>query len=458
MNEKEECFLKSMLGILFRPTIPTFRYCTIRKLFLLLQQKDMDFILSYLHEFWHLTLEMAPYLLLGFIIVGLLKAFVPQGLISKHLSGSSRRTAIYAALIGIPLPLCSCGVIPTGVALRREGASHAATVSFLISTPQTGVDSIAATYSVLGLPFAFLRVVAALFTGVFGGLWAAVADQKNNLMETERSTLSCASTAHAPQHRWAIFFRYAFIEFMQDIAKWLLMGLALAALITTLVPKDFFLNYVSSPWLMYALILLISIPLYVCATGSIPVAAALMACGISPGSALMFLMAGPATNAATLTVLFKALGKKTTLIYLGSILFGAFAFGLLTDFMLPPQWFSAYTGSNNAASSCSSPSIFAIASGVVLYVLLLNSLVYPFYTRKKKQSADVILQVTGMGCKHCKHNIESALLALEGVATVQADPVSGTVCLNGKKLDLDVIKQTVKKAGYNVVSHKAHPV
>lgn len=450
--------LNPTFDILFKPTIPTFRYCTIRKLFLLLQQKDMDFILDYLHQFWYLTLEMAPYLLLGFIIVGLLKAFVPQGLISKHLSGSSRRTAIYAALIGIPLPLCSCGVIPTGVALRREGASHAATVSFLISTPQTGVDSIAATYSVLGFPFAILRVIAALFTGVFGGLWAAVADQKSNLTKTEGLTSSCTSTTLASKNRWTVFFQYAFIEFMQDIAKWLIMGLALAALITTLVPKDFFLNYVSSPWLMYVLILFISIPLYVCATGSIPVAAALMACGISPGSALMFLMAGPATNAATLTVLLKALGKKTTLIYLASIVSGAFIFGLITDFLLPPEWFSVYNGSNRTDSSCCSPGIFPIVSGVVLYLLLLNSLIYPFYTRNKKQSADVTLQVTGMGCSHCKHNIESALLALEGITTVDADPVSGTVCINGKKIDLDIVQQTIQKAGYKVISYNSHPV
>ena len=227
--------------------------------------------------------EMSPYLLLGFLIAGVLHAFVPGRFYARYLSRNDFRSVACAALFGVPLPLCSCGVIPTAMAMRREGASRAATVSFLIATPQTGVDSIVATASVLGIPFAVIRPLAAFVTALAGG-WAV-----NRLTRTETDGVhASAEDADIPLRggrRAVEALRYGFIDMMQDIGRWLVLGLLVAGLITILVPDDFFASFADRPLLNLFIVLLFSIPMYLCATGSIPIAAALMLKGLSPGAA-----------------------------------------------------------------------------------------------------------------------------------------------------------------------------
>ena len=242
-----------------------------------------------------------------------------------------------AALLGVPLPLCSCGVIPTGISFNKEGASKGATVSFLISTPQTGVDSILATYSMLGLPFALLRPFVAFFSGIFGGVITNLASKGEEIKTVEPPINISKETEKAG--KWQKMIRYAFLDFLMDIADWLIIGFAIAALISVLLPDDFFTMYLSNQFLSMFIVLLASIPLYVCATGSIPIAAVLMMKGLSPGAALVFLMAGPATNVATMTVIGKALGRKTLIIYLVSISTSAMFFGRIANQFLPSEWF-----------------------------------------------------------------------------------------------------------------------
>lgn len=301
---------------------------------------------KYFMPFVYLINEMSPYLLLGLLFAGVLHAFVPKAIYSKLLGRNNVASVLWAILFGVPLPLCSCGVIPTAVGMRKEGASKGATTAFLIATPQTGVDSILATFSVFGLGFALLRPVVAMITGFVGGLVTNVAARQEEDDTAPSSTATPASaggeqgTQHTFMQKCSSALRYAFDDMLVDIGQWLLIGIVLAGLITIFVPDDFFLAYQGNHLVNMLLVLLIACPMYVCATGSIPIAAALMLKGLSPGAALVFLMAGPATNMASIMVLGKTLGRRSLVAYLTTIIIGAICFGLLVDLVLPAEWFS----------------------------------------------------------------------------------------------------------------------
>ena len=255
----------------------------------------MSIVTDFFKEFYTLVSEMAPYLLFGFLFAGLLKAFFPAEGIERYMGKRNFRSVFNAAMLGVPLPLCSCGVIPTAVSFYRSGASKGATTSFLISTPQTGVDSMLATYSLLGLPFALIRPVAALVTGLVGGVASHALDKDQVSpaeMNPDRGLVKVKQTF--PQ-RMTTVVKYGFGELVEDIVKWLLIGLFAAALLSMLIPESFFTKYVGNRWIEMLVVLAASAPLYICATGSIPLAAVLLMKGLSPGAALVFLMAGPAT-------------------------------------------------------------------------------------------------------------------------------------------------------------------
>lgn len=407
-----------------------------------------------MREIFELINSMAPYLLLGFLLAGLMHAFVPQNLYRRYLGGNSFRSVLNAALLGIPLPLCSCGVIPTAMSLRKEGASKGATVSFLISTPQTGVDSIIATYSLIGLPFALLRPLAALVTSLFGGCLVNRFDDKD----------VCSTTCAAPsegvdggvrvsfRQRLQSAFRYAFVEMMQDIGKWLLLGLVVAGLITVFVPDSFFALFADKPLLSMLLVLAFAVPMYLCATGSIPIAVALMLKGLSPGTALVLLMAGPAVNVASMLVISKVMGKKTLLFYLLSIVSGAIAFGLAIDYLLPREWFLT---SLAHIHDCHAQGVSWFNLGCTLLMLLL--LVNAFVLRYRKQDAcellsdkNWVMMVKGMTCNHCKNNVEKAIMKVDGVEQVDINLADGRTVVTGS-FDREAIKKSVEGIGFEVV-------
>ena len=379
----------------------------------------MTILLNVFYEIWVLVCEMAPYLLLGFLLAGLMHEFVPKSLSRRYLSGRSMKSVLWAALFGVPLPLCSCGVIPTAMGLRREGAGKGATIAFLIATPQTGVDSIVATYSLMGLPFALIRPLVAMVTAVMGG-WLVNATDNEILAvrspqkheeehhdcccgkhhEEKHSHGCCCGEHHEEEHhdcccgkhheekhshgcccgehKRNIWHRlwdamtYAFVEMMGDIGKWLLVGLAVAGIITALVPDTWFAVFQGNSLLSILFVLLLSIPMYLCATGSIPIAVALMLKGLTPGAALVLLMAGPASNAASIVVIRKELGWRTLLVYLGSIVLGAVVFGLAIDLLLPEAWFTQALHLTDHGCE-EGPGLFSIVSTLVLALLLLNA-------------------------------------------------------------------------------------
>jgi uncharacterized membrane protein YraQ (UPF0718 family)/copper chaperone CopZ len=408
-------------------------------------------MMDYVNAFVSMLNGMSPYLLLGFLIAGLLHAFVPSTIYSRYLAGTGFRSVVTAALFGIPLPLCSCGVLPTAVSLRRSGASRAASTSFLIATPQTGVDSITATYSMMGLPFAVLRPVAALVTALVGGM--AVGKAEKEEAATAGCGLSGATTdteSAAPRHgsAWAKLMdalRYGFVDMMESIGKWLVLGLVVATLITVLVPDDFFATYARYPLLNMLVILLIAVPMYICATGSIPIAAALVLKGMSPGCALVLLMAGPAANVASVLVVKKAFGRRATMVYLASIVGGALAFGLGVDYLpgLRKLFLSAMPHLAHSGHHMMSMGWFSTACSVLLVGLLVLSFVRHYVKRRqlKHQNTTAMKQykITGMSCIHCSARVENGLRALEGVESVSVDLEKGMAYVEGSATDAAVI-------------------
>ena len=337
-----------------------------------------------MHEILHLIYEMAPFLLLGFFLAGLIHAFVPKALYAKYLSASDWRSVVYATLFGIPIPLCSCGVIPTAMSLRKKGASRGATVSFLSATPQTGVDALMATYSLMGLPFAITRFVAALFTALFSGIMVNTFASPSTEETQEDSDLTCDCCCHHHHHEshchptlWSKFLealRFGFVEMVQDIGKWLIVGLLIAGLITLCVPDDFFTVLQGNTLLSSLGVILLVLPMYLCATSGIPIAVALMLKGLSPGAALVLLMVGPECNMASLIITGKVLGKRALIVYIASIIFSALLFAHAIDLLLPQEWFNQVLNTNQHHHH-HHDDLLGMLSTIAMLGLLLNAAV-----------------------------------------------------------------------------------
>lgn len=421
-----------------------------------------------MHEILNLVGSMSPFLLLGFFLAGLMHAFVPNTFYRKYLGGSSLRSVFNATLLGIPLPLCSCGVIPTAMSLRKDGASRGATVSFLIATPQTGVDSIIATYSILGLPFALLRPLAALVTSLLGGALVNTVDKKDGCSDSNPSSDAASDAASHSANKTFVqkmreAFHYAFVEMMQDIGRWLIVGLIVAGVITVLVPDAWFALVADKPLLTMLLVLLLAIPMYLCATGSIPIAVALMLKGFSPGTALVLLMAGPAVNVASMFVIGRVMGRKTLLLYLSSIIIGAMSFGLAVDHFLPREWFTTPLQHFHHCHEHGSGILETLCS-LLLIILLVNA-----FIRKHRHGhhchccedhaceghcectseAALILKVGGMSCNHCKANVERSILKVEGVERVEVSLSDGLAHVYGS-FDRDAVCTAVRALGFDV--------
>ncbi len=416
--------------------------------------KAIDYLFSFATDFLQILGEMSPYLLLGFFFAGLLYAFIPKKGIEKYLGSGKIKPSVLASLFGIPLPLCSCGVIPTGTALYKNGASKGSTVSFLISTPQTGVDSILATFSLMGLPFAIIRPVAALITGISGGVITSyiTSDEAHLQIPTTKS-----NKKKSLWQKSIDVFKYGFIEFIQDISKWLVVGLILAAAISALIPHDFIQLLNLPPILQMLMILTVSIPFYICATGSIPLAAVLISLGISPGAAFVLLMAGPATNAATITMIGKVLGRKSLFTYLIIIIAGALGFGVLIDYALPLEWFSSIIvlQTHNHGNILN---WWQLTSAIVLMTLIINGFVLKYIKNRKENkiiNTDTmnikILKVNGMTCNHCKTNIENNLSTLPSVNEAKVNLSDNTVTITGDNIDVKTARSTIESLGYEVV-------
>ena len=331
-----------------------------------------EFVKSIAMGFWNTVLEMSPYLLFGFFMAGLLSVLVSKQLVEKHLGGRGFWPVIKASLFGVPLPLCSCSVIPVTMSLRKHGASRGAAVSFLLSTPQTGVDSIFVTYALLGPVFAIFRPVAAFITGIVGGVMVNLFGDslENNSQQPQNCTDECCSCEHKTNPVMRIF-KYGFITLPRDIGRAMLLGLVVAAFISALVPDGFFADKLGTGIFPMFVMMLLGIPMYVCATASVPIAAALMIKGLSPGAALVFLMTGPATNAASIVLIWKIMGRATALTYLAAVAGCALLSGIVLDYII-----TGVTFANTAHHGWMMPRNIEYVSAVALFIVLIFAIIH----------------------------------------------------------------------------------
>ena len=446
----------------------------------------MNFVAMFFDEFVTLFAEMAPFLLLGFLLAGVIHVWIPNHLYVPRISKANFKSVFWAALFGVPLPICSCGVIPTSIAIWREGASKGASVSFLISTPATGVDSILATYSLLGLPFAILRPIAAFATALFGGVLTNFATRGETADVPKED---CAESCHDGccdehgevcegfMHKLKETLRYGFVDMVSNVSKWLCIGLVLGALIAAFVPNDFFLALREYPVLCMLAVLVLAMPMYTCATGSIPLALALVAKGITPGAALVLLMAGPATSIASMLVVGKAFGKRTLVAYLISIAGGALFFGFIVDTFFMDTFLAAMLpGSVGGAGGAESHGhaalgVFDYACAVLLALLMIYSRIpkrrgkhcccdehcgcsehdHAAACDADLKTGEVALthtyRVLGMNCSHCKMCVEKAAMKLDGATFATADIAKKQLEIEGS-VDEAELKAAIEAAGF----------
>jgi len=408
-----------------------------------------DLIIQIAAGSWETLGAMAPYLLFGFLVAGLLSVLVPPRLVEQHLGGRGPWPVVKAAAFGVPLPLCSCGVIPVAASLRRHGATRGATTAFLLSTPQTGVDSIAVTYSLLGGVFAVFRPIAALVMGIIGGWlveWLDPARQANGGEHGPECEDECCAPGEK-RNPLVRIVQYGFVTLPRDIGGSLLIGLAVAGLISAAVPKDYFSQYLGPGLLQMIVMMLVGIPIYVCATASVPIAAVLIAKGISPGAALCFLITGPATNAATITTIWKVMGRRTAVIYLATVAGGALASGILLDLI----YTHTAVGAAPQHVHEMAPGIFEIASSIALLAVLGLALVPWRRRRAEPESASpekALLSIVGMTCSHCVESVTRALRGVAGVASAVVDLQGGWAVVHGAGLDPARLVRAVTDLGY----------
>lgn len=416
---------------------------------------------AFIYQLWQVMLDLSPSLLLGLFIAGLVHLYLPKGLVHRGLNRPDLRSAARAALIGVPLPLCSCGVIPTALGLRNQGASKGATTAFMISTPQTGVDSLLVSASFLGWPFALFKLAAAFVTGMIGGTLVNRFTAPDDRLRHE----SVVTAAEPGTGGLKGALRYAVFDLLAAIDLWVLAGVLAAALITAFIPTDYLAGLTWTQGIGgMLLVLAVSIPLYVCTTGSVPIAASLIAAGMPTGTALVFLMAGPATNVATLGAVYRMLGARVLAIYLGTVVSMSILLGLGFDTLLQDVGWAAFTdampadghGPDGHSPGGHGPPYIAIGSalllsGLLAYLLGLR-LKAMLRTRHGLESGtDLILKVEGMSCGHC---VASVKKSLEGVATVSEatpDLASGLVRIHGDHVDVTDLIRVVEAAGFRAL-------
>ena len=391
----------------------------------------------FIRNVWAVWVELAPWLFVGAIAAAVLHAVLPPGLIRRQLTG--RLGVVKAVALGVPLPLCSCGVIPAGIGLRLDGASRGAAVGFLTATPQTGVDSMLVSASFLGWPFALYKVVAALLTGVVSGwLTDAVVASDPPPDPAQRSVGARPTLGQSVSHG---------VELLRMIWRWVVFGVLVSAALTTFLPPDALaFGGAMGTFGAYAAVLLVAVPLYVCATASVPIAAALVAAGMPTGAALVFLMAGPATNTATIGAVYRGFGGRSLAVYLTTIVVGSVGLGmayepLLGSLSVTPE--HIHGGGSLVATACA-----ALLLGLTAMFASedLRALLHRTATVPDKPAIE--LKIDGMTCGGCASRLQRVLLAAEGVESAVVTFEAGTAVVAGSR-SLDDIRAVVRGAGFD---------
>ncbi|GAB4276501.1 MAG: hypothetical protein Kow0029_18520 [Candidatus Rifleibacteriota bacterium] len=425
--------------------------------------------MTLLNNCWIVLGQMSPYLIFGFLISGILSIFISPQWIERHLGGSKLAAVFKATLFGIPLPLCSCGVIPVAASLRKHGASKAATTSFLLSTPQTGADSILATWGLLGGVFAAFRPLAALITGVIGGLLVNIFDNHEvatQKIDKESPQKSETTKSISVKERVISALKYGLITLPGEIAKPLIVGVLIAGIISTFVAGNALAHYLTNYYATLIVMLLIGVPLYVCSTSSIPIAMSFIHLGVTPGAALVFLISGPATNAAAITVIWKILGRRSAFIYLMTVVLGSLFSGIAFDYM--NQDFLQTTMPCFGHGASYTPNYFQHLCAVLLLLIL----AYSYYkvqietpsccqtckyeSKNESETCEqvITLDIEGMSCNNCANAINRIISEIPGVIEVQVSLHDKTALIKGNKLEAEKICQAINELGYQASERK----
>ena len=417
---------------------------------------------------WLVLGDMGVFLLLGFLVAGVLSVCIPSAWIERHLGGRGLLPALKASLFGVPLPLCSCGVIPVAASMRRHGASRSATAAFLLSTPQTGVDSIAVTYALLGPIFAVFRPIAALLTGWIGGGLIQAFDQNGETANSEPSEPAACDDAccdEAPSRNAILrILHYGLIVLPRDIGPALMIGVLITGVMMIFVPEDQLEGYIDGGILSMLLMIVVGIPFYVCATASVPIAVGLIHMGASPGAALAFLIAGPATNAAAFTTIWKVLGRRSALIYIATVVVGAVVCGLALDAMVVDFQLPQVADAGHQHEEMSGGWMSHLGAVTLLMVLAVSSKSAARLWGKRQHEHDdpaahsaetaaqqLQLSISGMRCSQCVMAIQRGLAECDGVETAEVDLDAGRAAVVGNGLDRQQLVEVVESLGYQVV-------
>ena len=382
---------------------------------------------------WMVLVELAPWLLLGAALAGVLHVALPVGFVERHLRG--RGGVLKAVALGVPLPLCSCGVIPAGLGLKKQGASDGASLGFLISTPQTGIDSMLVSASFLGWPFALFKVVSAAVLGLFGGFVADAFSATAPASEMEAPEARRRTVREGVEHA---------VMLIRSIWAWLLVGVLASAALSTWVPTGSFDSLAAyGGAAALGVVLVLSVPLYVCATASVPIAAALVAGGFPPGAALVFLMAGPATNVATIGAVKKAFGGRVLAIYLGTIVVGSIVAALVFDQLLAvPTAQAAHQHASHGLVS----TVSAIALVAAFGWFALDD-ARGWWSRRRVARDSLEVSVSGLTCNGCVRKLEARLRDEPGVTAVEVTREPGLARVTGG-VDRDRLCAIVRDAGF----------
>ena len=411
----------------------------------------MHYFQDYIFNLLELFNKISPFLILGFLVSGVLSILLTVEMISKYLGRKSFSSIFFASLFGVPLPLCSCGVIPVTAYLRNHGASKGSASSFLISTPQTGIDSVMVTYSLLGPLMAIYRPFIAFISGLIGGFLINKFDNTSDALEKNSCDDDCC-VEYDSESKIVKILHYGFVRLPLDIFKPLIVGLLLSALISIIIPDNSFIS-IGSGILGMFIMLFVSLPMYICATASIPLAFIFLEKGFSLGAILVFLMAGPATNITTITVTLKILGKRSTTIYLSTIIVISLISGYFLDLILIRDYFK-----NSNIHLHEHTSILAYVCSGLLFMILLNCMRINYYANidgsnsenynSEVQNNIYKIFIEGMTCSHCVESVEKSLLKLKGVKEVKIDLGSGEVQVFGEDFNKENIEKNIVSLGY----------
>ena len=406
----------------------------------------MNHLIDFSYAIVTLLVEMSPYLLLGFAFAGLLSVLVSQEKIESQIGKQGFLSNIKAVLYGIPLPLCSCGVIPVSASLKRHGASKGSIISFLVATPQTGIDSILATYGVLGVPILIFKLIVALLSGLVAGSISDIYDKDKREKKSKSFSGECCDDE---KNIILKGFNYGFKTLPKDIAEPLIVGIVLSGVIAFLanfesiqsaiavIPNNF-----GGTIIKILIAMSFSIPMYICATASVPLAYVIATSLGSPGAAVALLIAGPATNISTITTTLKIVGRKSTLIYIGTVIAFGFIGGIIADLM-SLQFAAKPHHHDHSISLISLIYIFSLIS--ILFVALIGK------KSIEKTSQSISLKVKGMTCSHCESNVVKALMSINGSKKIIANHDTDEVVIDSDNFNLSKVKSALKELNYDFI-------